>query len=57
MLITFKKQLGGGRIYVSYSTDEAQRGIIWRKIGVWRLKGVRRNNDQGDLFHVQQRGN
>jgi hypothetical protein len=28
-------------------TDEARRGIIWWKIGVWRLNGVMRNSGPG----------
>jgi hypothetical protein len=50
MLVTFKKTVGSRRIYVMYHTctsDVHNSGIIWRKTGVCRLKGVGKNNDQG----------
>jgi hypothetical protein len=30
---------------VEVCTGEARRGITWRKIGIWRIEGVRKNNE------------
>jgi hypothetical protein len=35
------------KLYIEVSTQEARRGIGWWKMGVWRLKGVRGNTEQG----------
>jgi hypothetical protein len=35
------------KLYIEISTQEARRGIGWWKMGIWRLKGVRGNIDQG----------
>jgi hypothetical protein len=32
--------------YIELCTSEAQKGSAWWKIGVWRLKRTRRNNEQ-----------
>jgi hypothetical protein len=35
------------KLYIEVCTQEARRGIGWWKMGMWRLKGVRRNTEQG----------
>jgi hypothetical protein len=32
---------------IEVSTQEARRSIGWWKMGIWKLKGVRRNIEQG----------
>jgi hypothetical protein len=34
-------------LYIEVCTQEARGGIGWRKIGIWRLKGVWENTDHG----------
>jgi hypothetical protein len=33
--------------YIELCISEAQRGNVWWKIGIWRLKEIRRNIEQG----------
>jgi hypothetical protein len=33
--------------HIELCTREARRGIIWWKIGAWRLKEVGRNSEEG----------
>jgi hypothetical protein len=35
------------KLYIDVCTQEARRGIGWWKMGIWRLKGVWRNIEQG----------
>jgi hypothetical protein len=35
------------KLYIEVCTQEAKRGIGWCKMGIWRLKGVRGNIEQG----------
>jgi hypothetical protein len=35
------------KLYIEVCSQEARRGIRWRKMGIWKLKGVRRNMEQG----------
>jgi hypothetical protein len=35
------------KLYIKVYTQEARRGIRWWKMGIWRLKGVRRNTERG----------
>jgi hypothetical protein len=35
------------KLYIEVCTQEARRGIGWWKMGIWKLKGVRRNTEQG----------
>jgi hypothetical protein len=35
------------KLYIAVCTQEARRGIGWWKMGIWRLKGVRGNTEQG----------
>jgi hypothetical protein len=35
------------KLYIEVCTQEARRGIGWWKMGIWRLKGVRGNTEQG----------
>jgi hypothetical protein len=35
------------KVYIEVCTQEARRGIEWWKMGIWRLKGVRGNTEQG----------
>jgi hypothetical protein len=35
------------KLYIEVCTQKAKRGIEWWKIGIWRLKGVRENKEQG----------
>jgi hypothetical protein len=35
------------KLYTEVCTQEARRGIGWWKMGIWRLKGVRGNKEQG----------
>jgi hypothetical protein len=37
----------GKKLYIEVCTQEARRGIGWSKMGIWRLKGVRGNTEQG----------
>jgi hypothetical protein len=39
------------KLYVEVCTQEARRGIGWWKMGIWRLKGVRGNIEQG-MCHI-----
>jgi hypothetical protein len=32
-------------VCIELCTDKARRGTVWWKIGIWRLKGVRRNSE------------
>jgi hypothetical protein len=33
--------------YIEVCTFEERRGTVWWKMGIWRLKGMRGNNNQG----------
>jgi hypothetical protein len=35
------------KVYIEVCTQEARRGTGWWKTGIWRLKGVRGNTEQG----------
>jgi hypothetical protein len=35
------------KLYIEVCTQEARRGIGWWEMGIWRLKGVRGNTEQG----------
>jgi hypothetical protein len=35
------------KLCIEVCTQEARRGIGWWKMGIWRLKGVRGNTEQG----------
>jgi hypothetical protein len=35
------------KVYIDVCTQEARRGIGWWKMGIWRLKDVRGNTEQG----------
>jgi hypothetical protein len=35
------------KLYIKVCTQYARGGIGWWKLGIWRLKGVRGNNEQG----------
>jgi hypothetical protein len=35
------------KLYIEVCTQEARRGIGWWKMGIWRLKCVRGNTEQG----------
>jgi hypothetical protein len=35
------------RYYIEVCTQEARRGIGWWKMGIWRIKSVRGNIEQG----------
>jgi hypothetical protein len=35
------------KLYIEVCTQEARRGIGWWKMGIWRLRGVRGNTEQG----------
>jgi hypothetical protein len=35
------------KLYIEACTQEVRRGMGWRKMGIWRLKGVRENTEQG----------
>jgi hypothetical protein len=45
------KSICGRKLYIELCTQEARRGIRWWKMGIWRLKGVRGNTEQG-MFPV-----
>jgi CRISPR/Cas system CSM-associated protein Csm2 small subunit len=40
------------KLYIAVCTQEARRGKGWWKMGIWRLKGARRNTEQGDVSYV-----
>jgi hypothetical protein len=35
------------KLYIEVWSQEARRGIGWLKMGIWKLKGVRGNIEQG----------
>jgi hypothetical protein len=35
------------KFYIEVCSQEARRGIGWCKMGIWKLKGVRGNIEQG----------
>jgi hypothetical protein len=35
------------KLYTDVCIQEARRGIGWSKMGIWRLKGIRGNTEQG----------
>jgi hypothetical protein len=35
------------KLYIEVCTQEARRGVGWWKMGIWRVKGVRGNVEQG----------
>jgi hypothetical protein len=35
------------KLYIEVCTQEARRGIGWWKMGIWRLKSIRGNTEQG----------
>jgi hypothetical protein len=35
------------KLYIEVCTQEARSGIGWWKMGIWRLKGVKGNTEQG----------
>jgi hypothetical protein len=35
------------KLYIDVCTQEARRGIGWWKMGIWRLKDVGGNTEQG----------
>jgi hypothetical protein len=39
--------LWGKRSYIDWCLRKEQSGIAWLLIGVWQLKGIRRNTDKG----------
>jgi hypothetical protein len=41
------KSVWGEKMYIEVCTQEARRGIGWWKMGIWRLKCVRGNTEQG----------
>jgi hypothetical protein len=35
------------KLYIEVCSQEARRGIGWWKMGIWKLKGVMGNTEQG----------
>jgi hypothetical protein len=46
------KRKWGGEEYINCCTTKERNGIVWVKAGIWKLRGIRKGLEEGDIPYI-----